>query len=29
MLAAESVQTAAGRWHSYRDALPSAFDTPE
>jgi L-aminopeptidase/D-esterase-like protein len=29
MLAAESVQTAAGRWHSYRDALPSAFDTPQ
>ncbi|HZW45870.1 MAG TPA: P1 family peptidase, partial [Dermatophilaceae bacterium] len=25
MLAAESVETPAGRWRSYRDAFPSAF----
>jgi putative pantetheine hydrolase len=27
MLAAESVETPAGRWRSYRDAFPSAFPT--
>jgi L-aminopeptidase/D-esterase-like protein len=27
MLAAESVETSAGRWRSYRDAFPSAFPT--
>jgi putative pantetheine hydrolase len=28
ILAAESVETPAGRWRSYRDAFPSAFRTP-
>ena len=27
MLAAESIETTAGRWRSYRDAFPSAFPT--
>ncbi len=28
VLAAETVETPAGRWRSYRDAFPSAFDPP-